>query len=41
MYGRATHDHDAGVPDGPRVTKQKLKPGTVRRIAGYAKPYRL
>jgi ATP-binding cassette subfamily B protein len=23
------------------VTKQKLKPGTVRRIAGYARPYRL
>ena len=22
------------------VTKQKLKPGTVRRIAGYARPYR-
>jgi ATP-binding cassette subfamily B protein len=25
----------------PSVTKQKLKPGTVRRIAGYARPYRL
>jgi len=25
----------------PTVTKQKLKPGTVRRIAGYARPYRL
>jgi ATP-binding cassette, subfamily B, bacterial len=24
----------------PSVTKQKLKPGTVRRIAAYAKPYR-
>jgi ATP-binding cassette subfamily B protein len=24
----------------PSVTKQKLKPGTVKRIAGYAKPYR-
>ena len=24
----------------PSVTKQKLKPGTVRRIAGYARPYR-
>ena len=23
------------------VTKQRLKPGTVRRIAGYARPYRL
>ncbi len=25
----------------PNVTKQKLKPGTVRRIARYARPYRL
>src|ERR1700723_1373019 len=25
----------------PSVTKQKLKPGTVRRIARYARPYRL
>ncbi len=25
----------------PSVTKQRLKPGTVRRIAGYARPYRL
>jgi ATP-binding cassette subfamily B protein len=25
----------------PSVTKQKIKPGTVRRIAGYARPYRL
>jgi ATP-binding cassette subfamily B protein len=24
----------------PSVTKQKLKPGTVKRIAAYAKPYR-
>jgi ATP-binding cassette subfamily B protein len=24
----------------PSITKQKLKPGTVRRIASYAKPYR-
>jgi ATP-binding cassette, subfamily B, bacterial len=24
----------------PSITKQKLKPGTVRRIAGYARPYR-
>src|SRR5258708_12731677 len=24
----------------PTVTKQKLKPGTIRRIAGYARPYR-
>jgi ATP-binding cassette subfamily B protein len=25
----------------PAITKQKLKPGTIRRIAGYAKPYRV
>jgi len=25
----------------PSVTKQKLKPGTVRRIASYARPYRI
>jgi ATP-binding cassette, subfamily B, bacterial len=25
----------------PNVTKQKIKKGTVRRIAGYARPYRL
>ena len=25
----------------PSVTKQRLKPGTVRRIVGYARPYRL
>jgi len=24
----------------PSITKQKLKPGTIRRIAGYARPYR-
>ncbi|MBO0820521.1 MAG: ABC transporter ATP-binding protein [Nocardiopsaceae bacterium] len=24
----------------PSITKQKLKPGTVRRIVGYARPYR-
>src|SRR5690242_18344511 len=24
----------------PTVTKQKLKPGTIKRIAGYARPYR-
>ena len=23
------------------VTRQRIKPGTVRRIAGYARPYRL
>src|SRR5271154_4183680 len=25
----------------PSITKQKLRPGTVRRIARYARPYRL
>jgi ATP-binding cassette, subfamily B, bacterial len=29
-----------GFARDPSVTKQKLKPGTVRRIAGYARPYR-
>jgi ATP-binding cassette, subfamily B, bacterial len=30
-----------GFTRDPSVTKQKLKPGTVRRIARYARPYRL
>jgi ATP-binding cassette, subfamily B, bacterial len=30
-----------GFSRDPSVTKQKLKPGTVRRIASYARPYRL
>jgi len=30
-----------GFTRDPSVTKQKLRPGTVRRIAGYARPYRL
>jgi ATP-binding cassette, subfamily B, bacterial len=30
-----------GFSRDPSVTQQKLKPGTVRRIAGYARPYRL
>jgi ATP-binding cassette, subfamily B, bacterial len=30
-----------GFSRDPSVTKQKLKPGTFRRIAGYARPYRL
>ncbi len=29
-----------GFARDPSVTKQRLKPGTVRRIAGYARPYR-
>src|ERR1700685_349594 len=30
-----------GFARDPSVTKQRLKPGTVRRIMGYARPYRL
>jgi ATP-binding cassette subfamily B protein len=30
-----------GFSRDPSITKQKIKPGTVRRITGYAKPYRL
>ena len=30
-----------GFSRDPSVTKQRLKPGTVRRITGYARPYRL
>ncbi len=30
-----------GFTRDPSVTKQRLKPGTVRRIARYARPYRL
>jgi ATP-binding cassette, subfamily B, bacterial len=30
-----------GFSRDPSVTKQKLKPGTVKRIASYARPYRL
>jgi ATP-binding cassette subfamily B protein len=29
-----------GFSRDPSVTRQRLKPGTVRRIAGYARPYR-
>src|SRR5258708_22203904 len=30
-----------GFTRDPSVTGQRLTPGTVRRIAGYARPYRL
>jgi ATP-binding cassette subfamily B protein len=30
-----------GLRMDPSVTKQKLKPGTIKRIAGYARPYRV
>src|SRR5579863_844145 len=37
MYG---HMMVRGFRMDPAITKQKLKPGTVRRIAAYARPYR-
>ncbi len=40
MYGRVAFHGPGGFRMDPSVTKQKLKPGTVRRIAGYARPYR-
>jgi ATP-binding cassette subfamily B protein len=41
MYGRAHFGMMGSFRQDPSVTHQKLKPGTVRRIIGYAKPYRL
>jgi ATP-binding cassette, subfamily B, bacterial len=41
MYGRAHFGMIGSLRQDPSVTHQKLKPGTVRRIIGYAKPYRL
>jgi ATP-binding cassette subfamily B protein len=41
MYGRGNMMMVRGFRMDPSVTKQKIKPGTVRRIAGYARPYRL
>jgi ATP-binding cassette subfamily B protein len=41
MYGRGHMVMGRGFRMDPSVTKQKLKPGTVRRIATYARPYRL
>ena len=38
MYGHPVMGR--GFRMDPSVTKQKLKPGTVRRIARYARPYR-
>jgi ATP-binding cassette, subfamily B, bacterial len=40
MYGRANMVMMRGFRMDPSITKQKLKPGTIRRIAGYARPYR-
>ncbi len=39
MYANNWHAM-RGFARDPSVTKQRLKPGTVRRIAGYARPYR-
>ena len=41
MYGRANMMMIRGFHMDPSITKQKLKPGTVRRIAAYARPYRV
>src|SRR5260370_35601130 len=41
MYGRGNMVMMRGFRMDPSITKQKLKPGTVRRIAAYARPYRL
>ena len=39
MYGH--HPMMRSVRMDPSITRQKLKPGTVRRIATYARPYRV
>jgi ATP-binding cassette, subfamily B, bacterial len=41
MYGRANHSMMGSFRQDPSVTQQKLKPGTVRRIITYARPYKL
>ncbi len=41
MYGRANMVVMRGFRMDPSITKQKLKPGTIRRIAAYARPYRV
>jgi ATP-binding cassette subfamily B protein len=41
MYGRANMSMMRSMRQDPSVTQQKLKPGIVRRIVTYAKPYRL
>src|ERR1700756_4646480 len=40
MYGRANMVVMRGFRMDPSITRQKLKPGTIRRIAAYARPYR-
>jgi ATP-binding cassette subfamily B protein len=41
MYGRANMTMMRSFRQDPSVTHQKLKPGTVRRIVTYARPYKL
>src|SRR5262249_14833525 len=41
MYGRPNMVMMRGFRMDPSITKQKLKPGTIRRIASYARPYRM
>jgi len=41
MYGRSNMVVMRGFRMDPSITKQKLKPGTIRRIASYARPYRV
>ena len=41
MYGRPNISMMRSFRQDPAITHQKLKPGTVRRILTYAKPYRL
>ncbi len=41
MHGGPGFMMARGFRMDPNVTKQKLKPGTIRRIARYARPYRL
>jgi ATP-binding cassette, subfamily B, bacterial len=41
VYGRAHFGMVGSLRQDPSVTHQKLKPGTVRRIIGYAKPYKV
>jgi ATP-binding cassette subfamily B protein len=40
MHGRANMSMMRSFRQDPTVTHQKLRPGTVRRIIGYAKPYK-
>src|SRR3984885_5143100 len=41
MYGRPNISMMRSFRQDPSVTQQKLKPGIVRRIMKYAKPYKL